>query len=172
MKLIGPEGVEPFVFYAHNESLPKEGDVACGLKAYNVSPYPYMQHNLRRLSNVRFILVRWTRTTTGLAYYLHWESDAETADIDQKVSEDRYTDADFARSVRTNYSPHICYGCSRRWHSLVMVPGAPYLPVKGLYEKKIASRDLKPCPACKTPPRQMVVMYMEEIVDDDSAKPT
>ena len=88
------------------------------------------------------------------------------------MAEDCYVDADFEKSVRTFYSPHICYGCQRRWHSLVMEPAALYLPVKGLYEKKIASRDLKPCPACKTPPRQMVVMYMEEIVDDDSAKPT
>ena len=172
MKLIGPEGVEPFVYYAHNEALPKEGDVVCGLQYRILVRFRYMADNLARFRNVRFVLVRWARTTDADPYYLYWDTEAETANLDQKVTADRYTDADFVKSVRTVYSPHICFGCKRRWHSLVMDPAVPYCPVKGLLEMKIASCPTKACPVCNTRPRQMVVTYMEEIVDDDSAKPT
>lgn len=166
MKQISPEGVDPYFYYGYGETVPKHGDIVSGFQVYYGNRDPYMHDNLARLPNVRFVLIPTTlKRGTVYASYLHWETVAETAEIDKAVEEDRYTDSDFENSVRTVYSRHICFGCQRRWHALIMDPGELYLPAKGLSDMKLASREAKRCPACGAAPRQLVVMFIEEAVE-------
>jgi len=167
MKQISPEGVDPYFYYGYGEAVPKHGDVVSGFQVYYGNRDPYMHDNLARLPNVRFVLIPTVlKKGTVYASYLHWETADETAEIDKVVDEDRYTDADFEKSVRAVYSCHICFGCQRRWHALIMDPGELYLPARGLSEKKLTSRKPKQCPACGAPPRQFVVMIIEEALEN------
>ena len=173
MKVIAPEGVSPFIYYAHGEPLPQDNDIVCGFRAAYVDQFPYMRRNIDRLLNVRFVLIPTVvRKGQANAHYLYWETTDETAEIDQLVVEGCYIDADFEKSVCAFYSPHICFGCQRRWHTLVFdMDGGLYRGVKGLWEKKVAPIQLKPCPACGTLPRRFVLMYMEEMLESDPAYP-
>ncbi|TKD10030.1 hypothetical protein [Polyangium fumosum] len=163
MRLIGPEGLDPFVYCSHGTPVPSEGDVVMGYEI-RYGAQEYIRRKLNHLLNIRLILVPWGRNSTvALIYLLHWETEAETIGLDEKVFSDRYTDSDFEGSVRTVYSNTICFSCKRQWHTLIMPPG-DYYPGRGsdMFYEKVAKREILRCPGCGSSLRQLVVKIIEE----------
>ena len=103
------------------------------------------------------VFERMLRRKQGGPYFLLWQDGRDLNEVDARVTEGSYTDADFAAALRTTYQETTCDDCGTASKSLVIPPGDPYPGAPGLQERKIASARFARCPRCRAAFRQMVV---------------
>lgn len=159
MNHITAEGVDYFYF------APRD-DIS---KLYTLSeeepfwPAAFMKKYWNAFPYLRLVAEVHPRLKSVAVSWLYWGDDADLRTLDERVQHGTYTDADFAGSIRTQYSRHICFGCRREWHALIITPDQPH-PALDIGRKKLETwwPRLKKCPACGSPQRQMVAKIFGE----------
>lgn len=110
--------------------------------------------------------------TFALSYFLHWETCVDLAELDNKVSNNAYSDTDFEDSVLSEAGITACFKCG--WQSLTLfVPrDAVYPQAAGLLDAKLKRRLQRNtliyrCPQCDTELSRFVVKVFENAKTSD-----
>lgn len=148
--------------------------LANGLKVKNLDSF--MIDVLPSSQDTRLVAIKnFFEPNTADFYYLYWDDGSDLDALDAKVENNRYTDHDFANSLKTVFQWTECLDCRQRWPTLVIPPGDPYRGSPGLLEQKIKKAKFKQCPKCNAALRQMVVkLWLKEdtiTVKSSPAKP-
>ena len=156
MKNIKFQGIEliEFIYCYLNETLRTANE----LQLYIMRSDSFMENQLKNSSNIRLIIMKnfWNSEKIGVAYYLYFEPDRIPKDLDNKIKNDTWTDADFQDSFMTRFQETLCFNCNWRGPTLCLDLDC-YLGNYKLYQEKIRKNILKPCPKCGDSLRQAVV---------------
>jgi hypothetical protein len=126
----------------------------------------YLKYSAAELTDVRMILDQMPYMKVDNRfdmYYLYWLESKDLLELDQKVLNDAYTDADFENSIKCEYQPAVvCMTCDAVWSALAVDSGLPYIgnkellriKIKNLFNKKA---NLK-CPNCNSAFREDLVV--------------
>lgn len=150
---IQPEGLKLVYFTALD-------DVAGvrDLGRVNMDVSPFMAEYLPLMNNVRMVAFEH-RGGTVEPLYLYWSEEKDLGELDRRVAEGTWSDADFELSILTFYQPHWCVYCNSVWDALVVCGFDFYLGHKDLCERKTRGKwhRVNTCPKCGSWLRQLVV---------------